>query len=140
MSRGTVLLVLRLGLEEKRRALGSIRLLVFPSPEDIPALVERVREAVEDAGLKAFIRAEGYAFMQTELIGVYGLPHLRLAATNDRICLWVRDPDKLGLGPELPGLSTDELYEGILKGARAAASVIRGYQAEKGVEAVISVP
>jgi len=129
-----------LGLEEKRRALSSIRVLVFPPPEDIPWLVERVREAIEETGLRAFLRAEGYAFMQTELVGVYGLPHLRLAATGDRICVWVRDGHKLGLGPELPGLSADELYEDIVRGARAAASVIERYRDEKGVGAMISVP
>jgi len=132
--------VLGLSLEEKRRALTSIRVLIFPEPEDIPELVERVREAVEGTGLRAFLRAEGYAFMQTEMIGIYGLPHLRLAATGGRICLWVRDGHKLGLGPELPGLSADQLYEDIVRGARAAASVIERYRAERGLSALIQVP
>jgi len=132
--------VLSLGLEEKRRALTSIRVLIFPRPEDIPELVERVREAVERTGLRAFLRAEGYAFMQTELVGIYGLPHLRLAATEDRISLWVRDGHKLGLGPELPGLSVEQLYEDIVEGARAAASVIERYRDERGIGALIQVP
>ena len=127
-------------LEGMRKALSSIRLVVFPLPGDTPYLVERLREAVVNAGLLAFVRAEGYAFMHTELVGIYGLPHLRLAVMDDRISMWVRDPDKLGLGPELPGLPVDKLYEGILRAARAAASVIREYQAERGVEALISVP
>mgnify|MGYP000392013248 FL=1 len=129
-----------MSLEEKRRALASILVLIFPRPEDIPELVERVREAVERTGLRAFLRAEGYAFMQTELIGIYGLPHLRLAVTGDRISLWVRDGHKLGLGPELPGLSAERLYEDIVEGARAAASVIERYRDEKGIGALIQVP
>ena len=88
----------------------------------------------------ALPRAEGYAFMPSELVGTYGLPHLRLAFTADRVCLWVRDPGKLGIGPELPGLSAQELYEGIIKAAEAAASVIRDYCAEKGIEALLSLP
>ena len=127
-----------MNLEEMRRGLSRIAILVFPLPEDIPALVDRIREAVEEAGLKAFVRAEGYAFMQSELVGVYGLPHLRLAITGDRICLWVRDPSSLGQG--LPDLSVEELYEGIVEGARAAASVIEEYCAERGLEPLISLP
>jgi len=123
-----------------RRALSSIRLVVFPLPGDTPYLVERLREAVVNAGLLAFVRAEGYAFMHTELVGIYGLPHLRLAATEDRISLWVRDGHKLGLGPELPGLSVEQLYEDIVEGARAAASVIERYRDEKGIGALIQVP
>ena len=119
-----------------RRALSSISIVVPARPGDGPALVERIREAVEEAGLKAFVRAEGYAFMHSELVGVLGLPHLRLALLGDRVSMWVRDPHKLGLGP----LGAEELYEGIMRGVRAAASVVRDYCSEKGVSAIIQVP
>ncbi len=124
-------------LEDMRKSLSSIAIVVFVPPHDAPKLAEHVREAVEGAGLKAFVRAEGYAFMQSEEVGRLGLPHLRLALIEGRISMWVRDPYKLGAGP---GLVAEELYDGIVRGARAAASVIRAYCSEKGAEAIINVP
>ena len=118
------------------KALGSISIVVPALPGDGPILAERIREAVEETGLRAFIRAEGYAFMHSELVGMLGLPHLRLALVGDRISMWVRDPHKLGLGP----IGAEELYEGIMRAVEAAVSVIRDYCSEKGVEALIYVP
>jgi len=119
-----------------RKALGSISIVVQARPGEGPILAELIREAVEETGLIAFIRAEGYAFMPSEAVGRLGLPHLRLALMDDRISLWVRDPHKLGLGP----FGAEELYRGIIEGVRAAASVVSDYCSKRGLEAIIQVP
>ena len=119
-----------------RRVLSSISVVVPALPGEGPSLAERIREAVEEAGLTAFVRAEGYAFMPSEAVGRLGLPHLRLALVGDRISLWVRDPHKLGLGP----FGAEEIYQGIMRAVRAAASVVEDYCSERGIEAIIEVP
>ena len=129
-----------MSLSEMRRDLSSISIVVFPAPGDEVRLAERIRRAVERAGLKAFPRAEGYAFMPSEAVGALGLPHLRLAMMGDRIVMWVRDPFRLGEACRGAGLSPEELYEGITRAARAAASEVMAYCSEKNAGAMIQVP
>lgn len=123
-----------------RRSLSSISIVVFLLPGDEQGLVERIRRAVEGAGMRAFIRAEGYAFMPSEVVGALGLPHLRLAVVEDRIVMWVRDPFRLGEGCLEAGLAPQDLYEGITRAARAAASEVLAYCSEKGAGAIVHVP
>ena len=129
-----------MSLSEMRRGLSSISIVVFPVPGDEAGLAERIRRAVEGAGLKAFIRAEGYAFMPSEVVGILGLPHLRLAVVEGRIVMWVRDPHRLGEGCLEAGLRPEELYESITRAARAAASEVMAYCSETGAEAMVRMP
>ncbi|RLE97634.1 MAG: hypothetical protein DRJ96_03385 [Thermoprotei archaeon] len=110
--------------------LQEIQMLIILRPGLVREFVREVLEAVRRAGLNAYPRAEGYAFMRDEIVGRLGLPHLRCAVMLDRVVVWVRDPYNLRNDLlSAAGMSADEYFEEIMVAAGEIARVYEKYRA-----------
>ena len=108
--------------------LSRVNMTIILEPELIEGLTREVVVEVEKMGLKAFVRAEGYAFMRSEVVGQLGLPHLRYAVAGDRAMVWVRAPYRLREDLlAAAGFSIGEYCREVLEAARRIASVFEKY-------------
>jgi len=129
-----------LSIKEYGRILGKIHFTIVLEPEHIGEFKERIVETVENAGLKAYVRADGYAIMQNEMVGALGLPHVRLGIVEDKVMVWIRDPHKLdGELIEKAGLGVEEYVMQILNVTRALLDVFNLYR-EKAKAIYIEYP
>ena len=127
-------------VDEMRRELASISLVLKVDPSLMENLINEVVETVNSMGLRAEKRAEGYAFIPSIEAAVIGLPHLRLAHRGDLVTIWVRDPYALdGERCERVGISAMELHKLLVEGARKIASIFKHYGKE-GDTLTISLP
>lgn len=109
--------------------LGKIHLTIVLTPEIINSLTRDIVKEVEKLGLKAMIRADGYAFMKDSIVGELGLPHLRYAVVEDKAMVWVRAPYRLSEELlTLAGYDTREYCEEIIEAAREIAKIFRKYE------------
>jgi len=112
-----------------RKKLGKIHLTIALAPEAIQSLTRDVVKEVEKTGLKAMIRADGYAFMKSSIVGELGLPHLRYAVVEDKAMVWVRAPYRLSKELlTLAGYDIREYCEEIIEAAREIAKIFRKYE------------
>jgi len=129
-----------LSIKEYGRILRKIHFTIVLEPEHIGEFKERIVETVENAGLKAYVRADGYAIMQNEMVGALGLPHVRLGIVEDKVMVWIRDPHKLdGELIEKAGLGVEEYVMQILNVTRALLDAFNLYR-EKAKAIYIEYP
>ena len=127
-------------LEELRRRLAEIRIVLRLDEGDPEEIIDELLEAGRAAGLNPERRAEGYALAPSRLAAALGLPHLRIGLLDSLLMIWVRAPHSLDdLLCEVAGLSAEKLYEMILSGARRMAEVLRRYF-EEGDALQITLP
>ncbi|RLE61928.1 MAG: hypothetical protein DRJ38_10575 [Thermoprotei archaeon] len=120
--------------------LGRIHLTIILTSDLITSLTHDVVGEVEKLGLKAMIRADGYAFMKSSVVGELGLPHLRYAIIEDRAMVWVRAPYKLSEELlALAGFNVKEYCEEIIRAAREIAKIFKKYE-DKAVGLNIELP
>lgn len=126
--------------EKCRENLERIHMTIVLKPELIEELTKEVVGKVGEAGLKAFPRADGYAFMKNEIVGVLGLPHLRYAVVEDKAMVWVRAPYKLS--EELlamAGFKVEEYCREIIESAKKLAEAFEKYKS-KALGLLIELP
>lgn len=112
-----------------RRALAKISINIILQPELINSLTKEVIKSVEDMGLRAFIRADGYAIMKNDTVGRIGLPHLRYTIMGDRVSVWVRDSFRLSKELlSLSGFRLEEYCQEILAVANKIAELFKKYE------------
>ena len=129
-----------MSIKEYGRILRKIHFTIVLEPEHISEFKERIVETVENAGLKAYVRADGYAIMQNEMVGALGLPHVRLGIVEDKVMVWIRDPHKLdGELIEKAGLGVEEYVMQILNVTRALLDAFNLYR-EKAKAIYIEYP
>ncbi|RLE72305.1 MAG: hypothetical protein DRZ80_07370 [Thermoprotei archaeon] len=129
-----------MSIKEYGRILRKIHFTIVLEPEHIGEFKERIVETVENAGLKAYVRADGYAIMQNEMVGALGLPHVRLGIVEDKVMVWIRDPHKLdGELIEKAGLGVEEYVMQILNVTRALLDAFNLYR-EKAKAIYIEYP
>lgn len=127
-------------VETYREKLGKIHLTVILTSDDIPLVTKEIVKSVEKIGLKAMIRADGYAFMKSSVVGELGLPHLRYAIMEDRAMVWVRAPYKLSEELlALAGFNVREYCEEMIRAAREIAKIFKKYE-DKAVGLNIELP
>ncbi|RLE64067.1 MAG: hypothetical protein DRJ38_06215 [Thermoprotei archaeon] len=120
--------------------MGKIHLTVILTSDDIPLVTKEIVKSVEKIGLKAMIRADGYAFMKSSVVGELGLPHLRYAIMEDRAMVWVRAPYKLSEELlALAGFNVREYCEEMIRAAREIAKIFKKYE-DKAVGLNIELP
>lgn len=115
-------------IEELKRELASINLVLKIEPTFIKKICDEILEIAGSKGLQIERRAEGYALTPSPEAAVVGLPHLRLALRGDVVTMWVRAP--YSLSEELcekVGLKPETIHQMLLKAAQEIASLFRRY-------------
>jgi len=115
---------------EASEILSSIRLIAVlrGSTEKV---IEEIREKLAKHGVQMFLRAEGYAIARDEAVAKAGLPHLRLAVSQNAVSMWVRSPESLQkMLLDRMGYTVDSLLEEILGSATIIEETIRSSNPE----------
>ena len=113
-------------LEKLRSGLAEIHVTFKADSKTIDEALKEILEAEQAIGLTPWKRVEGYALVPSREAAVIGLPHLRIARSDDLMTIWVRAPYALdgGLCREVE-LDVEELYNLLLKGALQAVEVLK---------------
>jgi len=122
------------------KLLESMRALIILKRNKMKELKKQIKITVEEAGFHVFLRAEGYALMKDESVGILGLPHIRVAFAENVCSIWIRDPYSLKLDLlNMAGYSPRKYYEEILNVMKKLKEVLEGFK--KYAEIVtISIP
>lgn len=120
--------------------LAKIHLTLKIHEKYVEDLMEEILEVGKSLNLEPERRAEGYALTPSHRAAAIGLPHLRIAITENLITVWVRSPYALDEEKcRLVGIDAEELYRRLLTGAIKMAEILRKYS-EKGEYIQISLP